>query len=602
VRSQRSTLRAVLRRVARQRRARAIRARLRRAPAPVPTAPPGPLGRYTSLLPDRRGRTVVVLAHRVLREEVRPWLMQFQGDYRHLITAEAAPEWQLEGAGVIYHVAETIHEMNWEIGLIGPVDVIINLLPQSLLPQDVAHHHDMWWRLYFHLKPDGLYLVDRRSAPGSELGNSLTAWMTTLASNDDPEAAPATSERDAELFRSTSSVVMSRDLFIARKRGKHYMKLRDSETSRVLTGREPRISVRELATLPAGDAVSRASVLSHEASVPIDHLPDTLPYPELHLRHYQGRIAFAGSTLMYGDYTILSDSFRHHLVSNFSNGRITNVSANFARIPAHLRPKDTLAGNYYQLDSTFGGHYGHFTTEVLSRFWGWDHAKELIPDLKVILRKNPKELEPSFERRFFEAYGIAPGDIVWTDRPVYLESVVSASPMWHNALPYYAHPGLIDVWERLARGLVDPMAPIHERIFVSRGSQWGRRTCRNRRDVEQFFQSNGFTVVYPEDLALSQQASIFAGARVIAGFGGSAMFNMMFAEKMTTAIVLSHEAYTARNEHLFTSLLGGDVHYFWSPPDIPHPENSWSQEAFYCDWEFDFERNRKPLEELITSP
>ena len=79
------------------------------------------------------------------------------------------------------------------------------------------------------------------------------------------------------------------------------------------------------------------------------------------------------------------------------------------------------------------------------------------------------------------------------------------------------------------------------------------------------------------------------------------MFNMMFAEKVTTAIVLSHEAYTARNEHLFTSLLDGDVHYFWSPPDIPHPENRWSQEAFYCDWEFDFERNRKPLQELITS-
>jgi capsular polysaccharide biosynthesis protein len=88
------------------------------------------------------------------------------------------------------------------------------------------------------------------------------------------------------------------------------------------------------------------------------------------------------------------------------------------------------------------------------------------------------------------------------------------------------------------------------------------RACRNKQDVEQFFQSNGFTVVYPEDLELSQQAGIFANATVIAGFGGSAMFNMMYAEKMTTAIVLSHEAYTARNEHLFTSLLGGDVDYF----------------------------------------
>lgn len=593
----RSILRAIRRRVARQRWARAVSARWLSAPASAP----GPLGPYESLLPDRPERTVVVLAHRALREQVRPWLMQFPGDHLHVISAEAAPEWQLDGSRVVHHVAETAGQMGWEVKLIGPVDVLINLLPQNLLPPDVPHHLEMWWRLYFHVKPDGLYVLARGSAPGPELGTALGAWMATLADTDDPEAVPTISDHDAELFRSTSAAVMSRNVIIARKRGKHYVKLRDSETNRMLVAREPRISIRELATIPAGDAVSRAVITSHEASVPVTSLPETLPYPELYLRHYRGRIAFAGSTLMYGDYTILPDSFRHHLASNFSNARITNVSANFARIPDNLRPRDTLAGNYYQLDSTFSGHFGHFTTEVLSRFWGWDRAKEFIPDLKVILRKHPKELEPRLERRFFEAYGIAPDDIVWTDHPVYLESVVSASPMWHNAVPYYAHPGLREVWERLARGLIDPAAPTLERIFVSRGGQLDRRTCRNRRDVEQFFQSAGFTVVYPEDLDLSQQASIFAGATVIAGFGGSAMFNMMYAEKMTTAIVLSHEAYTARNEHLFTSLLGGDVNYFWSAPDVPHPENGWSQDAFYSDWEFDFERNRKPLEELITS-
>lgn len=559
------------------------------------------LGPYESLLPDRPERTVVVLAHRAVHEQVAAWLMQFPGDHRHVISAEAAPDWQVGGGGVARHVAVTADQMDWEIKLIGPVDILINLLPRNLLPKDVPHHHDMWRRLHLHLKPDGLYILDRSSAPGPELGSALGSWMATLAATDDPEAVPAVSNRDAELFRSTSAAVVSRDVIIFLKQGKHHVKLRDFETNRVLAARESRISLRELATLPAGEAVSRAVITSHEASVPIELLPETLPHPALHLRHYQGRVAFGGSTLMYGDYTILPDSFRHHLARNFANPRIVDVSGTFARIPDNLRPRGTLAGNYYQLDSTFSGHFGHFVTEVLSRFWGWDRAKELIPDLKVILRKHPREPEPYLERRFFEAYGIAPDDIVWTDRPVYLESVVSASPMWHNAAPYYAHPGLREVWERLRLALIDRTAPAHERIFVSRGAQWVRRTCRNRCEVEQFFKSNGFTVVYPEDHDLSQQAGIFAGATIIAGFGGSAMFNMMYAEKMTTAIVLSHEAYTARNEHLFTSLLGGKVHYFWSVPDIQHPKNGWSQDAFYSDWEFDFERNLKPLERLITS-
>lgn len=575
--------------------------RLRRGRVPAPALAPGPLGLYSSLLPGRRERTIVVLAHPALGDQARLWLQQFPGDHCHVIWAKATAESQLEGSGAVHHTAGTAGQAGWEIKLIGPVDVLINLLPQRLLPQDVPDHYEFWWRLYPHLKPDGLYVLDRSSAPGPEVGSALGAWIADLATSDDPEALAAVSGRDAELFRSTSAAVVSRNLIIARKRGKHYVKLRDAETGRMLPAREPRISVRELATLPAGEAVSRATVTSHESAVPIEHLPDTLPYPELHLRHYQGRIAFAGSTLMYGDYTILPDSFRHHLVSNFSNARITNVSGTFARIPAHLQPKDALTGNYYQLDSTFSGHYGHFTTEVLSRFWGWDRAKELIPDLKVIMRKHPKQPEPLFERQFFEAYGIAPDDIVWTDQPVFLESVVSASPMWHNALPYYAHPGLTEVWDRLAKALIDPAVPVYERIFVSRSGQWSRRTCRNKASVEKFFRSHGFTVVYPEDLDLSEQASIFAGATIIAGFGGSAMFNTMFAQKMAAAIVLSHEAYTARNEHLFTSLLGGDVHYFWSPPDIRHPEKGWSQQAFDSDWEFDFGRNREPLEELIRS-
>lgn len=108
--------------------------------------------------------------------------------------------------------------------------------------------------------------------------------------------------------------------------------------------------------------------------------------------------------------------------------------------------------------------------------------------------------------------------------------------------------------------------------------------------------------MYPEDLDLGRQAALFAEAKVIAGFGGSAMFNLMFAELGTTTILLSHEAYnTARNEHLFTSLLGGNVHFFWSTPEIPHPPGAWSKPAFYSDWNFDFERNLAPLETLLDS-
>jgi capsular polysaccharide biosynthesis protein len=198
-------------------------------------------------------------------------------------------------------------------------------------------------------------------------------------------------------------------------------------------------------------------------------------------------------------------------------------------------------------------------------------------------------------RRLFAACGIPEDDIVTVDRPVYLNSVTSATPMWHNNEPYYVHPDLAAVWRRLGAALIDRGAVTYDGIFVSRGGHLGHRACRNALEVERFFGDRGFTIVHPEPLDLGRQQA------VIAGFGGSAMFNLTFAENVKSVILLSHEAYTARNEHQFASLIGGDIHYFWSAPDVPHPDEAWSHEAFYSAWEFDFARNRGPLQNAIDT-
>ena len=79
------------------------------------------------------------------------------------------------------------------------------------------------------------------------------------------------------------------------------------------------------------------------------------------------------------------------------------------------------------------------------------------------------------------------------------------------------------------------------------------------------------------------------------------MFNLMHARKAQTVIVLNHDAYIHRNEHLFTSLIGGDVHYFWSAADSAHPEGGFSRRALRSGWDFDFERNGAELEQLLRS-
>ena len=573
--------------------ARAMLRRSRRKRADrVSRRAPSPLTPYDSLLPEGRSRRVLILTDAKVRKKVQPYLWQFRQDRISVYSPEAAPEWRAVNVAFEHVPLCDVAQYEAAVSRLGSVDVIIDLLRAPF-----ADHQRAWESLFYHLNPGGAYVLDRRLVTERADGE-LLAWLKRIGDlvNRDPEA------RRSEPAEATASIVLTPQIVVATKRHKHYLKLRDANVTEMLAAREPTFHVTELQTLPPGELTSRAQVFSHEAGVPIPWLPESMPYPPMHLRHYRGRIGYLGSSLVNTETTILPDSFRWHLEPNPRNPKLKSVSPTMARIPENFLPKRTLDGTYFHMDPNGVGHFGHFMTESIGRLWAWDEAKRRHPDLKALYRiRDIKKVNERFERQLMMAYGIAAEDIVAVDRSVYVESLVSATTMWHNAVPHYVHPELAAVWDRISRNLAAPDAPAYDRLFISRSGQWWRRVCRNLPEVEKFFEAHGFTIVYPEHLDLPTQAGIFAKASVVAGFVGSAMFNVMHAKNLKTLVLLAHEAYTARNEHLYTSLIGCPVHYFWSEPDIPHPVDGWSQAAFDSDWEFDFARNTRALEELIAS-
>jgi hypothetical protein len=555
-----------------------------------------PMQGYTDLLPDKPQRTVVLIATSAHPRRVLGWLMQFHRDRVYVLAEKSAAAWSDSGVPFTFRKVASLDDIDEALTMMEPVHVIVDVSPAL-----VEEHRMTWRKIYFHLEPGGVYVVDRGNA---RIPRALRSWLAGVTA--DGERAPHGFRTYAA---ATSKATLTSTLLIMCKRGKHYVKLRDPEVEAVLAKREPKIGVTELVRLPAGELVSTAHVVSHESSVPIPWLPERMHHPPMYLRHYTGRVAFYGGTLLRTPRSILPDSFRWQYEPRPRNPKLASVGDNFAAVTARGKPRESLEGDYFQVDPQFSGHFGHVMTEVVARLWGWDEAKRRFPELKAIFRvNNPDRKGEQFQRRLLHAYGIADTDIEVVDHPVFIPSLVSGTTMWHNAEPHYTHPALRDVWDRLRGGLLDPAAPVYDRVFVSRGEQFWRRSCRNVRDVEELFRAHDFEIIYPEDLDTGTQVGIFANAQVVAGFGGSALFNIMFATKLRTLIVLNHEAYIARNEHLYTSLLGCDVHYFWSVPDVPQPESftsgadhRWSGDAFTSGWEFDFARNRGPVEELLKN-
>ena len=396
---------------------------------PKSAASVSPLGDLDRLLPRRRRRTVVVLAHESQRHALEPWLAHFSADRVLVASVEEAPEWGLAERSVTFQPIAKAGKLTTWLRTVGVIDVMVVVMPASGFPEGSNGPFKLWERTFRFLRRNGAFVVDRRVLGDPLAARDLVSLLQVMAAADDPEELRRLKRRDAELARSTGTVAVSRDVIVATKRQRHFLKVNESSAARLLSIREPGLQLHELAKHPAGSFTSRAMVVSHTSTVPVEAMLEEIEFPPLTLRHYEGRIVLAGAALMYTGHSVLPDSFRWHLTDSPNNPRLKSVSSSFGVIESAYRPKRSLEGNYYQLDSAYPGHFGHITTEVVSRMWGWQEAKQQIPDLKVLFHARPRSaMRPSLELSLFRAYGIAEEDIVWVRDPVWVSSVVSATP------------------------------------------------------------------------------------------------------------------------------------------------------------------------------
>jgi len=477
-------------------------------------------------------------------------------------------------------------ELQRELAALRDVHLVVDLRPADGPEQREAFEHG-----FLHLAALGRWVALRSTGPlrGSE---PLTDLARAL---QEPRPLLALGEPWREHVRSVSQVHVTRDLVVFGKRKKHLLRLREDDVPTLLVAREPAVRFTEIQRLPGGSLDTGGRVHDHGVE-PRVRVPEVLAYPDHVVRRYEGRVHLPRGPLAYQGRTVLPESFRWHLGPLDVPGLITQVD-DFART-RDPKPTETLDGSYFHFLYANPGHFGHLMTEALSRLWGWPAAKQADPSLKMLCRRRPGAEKPGLEATLLPAFGVAEDDIVWVDGGVTVSSLVGCTPMWHNWPPFYAHPAIRETWTRLRTGLVgaDPPHPAPH-VFVTR--RGFNRPCSNHAEVERFFADRGFVVVAPEELSVAEQVQTFAGARVIAGFGGAGMFNLAYAGAVETVIVLNHSAYHARNEHLYAAVLGAQLHTFWSRPDLDHPPDRLSYRAHQSAWAFDFDRNGGPLARLL---
>jgi capsular polysaccharide biosynthesis protein len=451
--------------------------------------------------------------------------------------------------------------------------------------------------VFLHVVPGGVLILSRiePESRGEEDVRQFVASITTPSPGD---AVRARRRRDyARIAEAIGRVDVKRHMVLITNKLSALAKMREDEMNTVL-GQRSGASGKILERRPPLELESRCQ-LRASPSTSAPRLPPTYHVPDMWLREYYDVVCAPGQVAVQGN-LLLPDTYRHNQRRRLTNHRTREISARFATLADGLAEPRPVTGAYFYLDSEWPGHFGHAMTEVMSRLWAWEQAKQLEPNIKALLSLRPGATSISeFHLGIFRSHGIDAADVLLIDSPVRVEKLLGATPMF--SMPSYVHPDIRETWARVGASLaaLAPAGVRPGRVFCSR--RQSKRRCRNSDQVESLFASHGFQLIHPEDFHVSEQAAIFRGADIVAGYAGSGLFSLALCDVPKRVIMISSETYVAQNEYMISSVLGHQLDIAWCQPDAPKEANGWAVPGFNSDYAVDFNREGLFLEEVLRS-
>jgi capsular polysaccharide biosynthesis protein len=426
---------------------------------------------------------------------------------------------------------------------------------------------------------------------------TLREYVAQARAADGADASPSSSRHDlAHLGARVGEVDEVGPAYLVRNARRAFVALREAETNLVLERRPDLGSV--LHRVPGMTFDARASYRD-PAGRPDPHRLERFDVPERAVRLYEAP-TYARGQIVTRSGLVFSDTFRHHLRPRLANVYLQDVAEGFVLPRKPLGAPEELDGDFFHFDCEWPGHFGHLLTDQLSRLWAWDEVRRRSPGVRL-LTSLPKTRGHSallrWETDLLSVFGVGPDDVTVFDAPVKPERLYAATPMF--SCPEYVDPRIVEVWDRVGTlSEASSHAVPGRRLFVSRRPEL-KRSCHNAPEVEAFFTARGFDVVYPEDHTLGEQITLFREAEVVAGFAGSGMFSLAFCQEPKRVLLISSEAYTARNEWMIAAVRGHEVGMVWATPDVPHPPGRWSAEAFGSGFTLDLARGGPVIDALL---
>ncbi|MEE8658611.1 Glycosyltransferase family 61 protein [Acetobacteraceae bacterium EV16G] len=195
-----------------------------------------------------------------------------------------------------------------------------------------------------------------------------------------------------------------------------------------------------------------------------------------------------------------------------------------------------IAASYPAIDAAvFAGHvhdqYGHFITEFISRLWA---IKEVRTNEKILVRC-ARGLDEVFTFKWaielFDLLGLTKDDFICPDHPIRIRKLIVPAPAFteqgycYRRMAEYCHT----IGDRAMERLDEQKLLKDKDIYVSRSQLiCGTVKIDNEIELERHLRDLDFEIIYPEQLSINEQISLFRNNNIVVGPVGSALHTSIF--------------------------------------------------------------------------
>ena len=191
-------------------------------------------------------------------------------------------------------------------------------------------------------------------------------------------------------------------------------------------------------------------------------------------------------------------------------------------------------------------HWGHFLVEAVTRLWYALEQDETVDKYVFFLDEHQEREIKGNYREFFQLLKIWDKLEIINTPTTYREVIVPEISF--QCMTFFS-PKYLEIFDTIAENItVDPAWKPVDKLFFTRSSfAKGNNFDFGGDCLDNFFQRNGFFVLAPETITLSQMIFYIRGASEVATISGSVHHNMLFARNSQKLIIA--ERFIINDDH-----------------------------------------------------